>query len=441
MRKYLIILFGLLLIPACSLLPGLKPAETLPTELGDVGETSTELPERSPSPGPLPTETQVKISGKPAPPFADLHMFPGDSGWAVGAAPEAAGQIFHTSDGGYTWIYAGPPQEEAVPAGYRPYAFFLDPEQAWVTYYPAEAPPLGPSSVWHTADGGGSWTPGFTPPLNQDIPDYAFEAMYFTDAENGWLMLAHSPGAGNAPVSLFGSRDAGVNWEILLDPFDGQAGNLHTCCRAGMLFLDNLNGFVPYSGGPITEALVHVTRDGGRSWISQELPPADTQLFARAICGTRSISGLGEAGLALVVACFDPDRPAPIPIPYLYISKDAGFSWSSIALPDEPVQSAPLARYRRDFQIQFIDATNGWLFLLDEDWSQGEPPAATTSIYQTQDGGLNWVKKAQVNWIGDFSFSDPQNGWAITRLGKESGLLRTGDGGENWQPLNPVLQP
>jgi len=438
MRKYLPILIGLIVIPACAVLPGLKP--TPAREAGDV-ETASPAPTSTPTIQQPTPEPQISPVGEAAPPFSSLRMFTAGNGWAVGASPEAASQIFRTIDGGYTWVHAGPPQGEAIPDGYNAHAFFLDPEHAWVTYYPPAPSAQEPLPVWHTADGGASWSPGFAPPANQDIPDYAFEALFFTDSRNGWLMLAHSPGAGNAPVSLFRSEDAGVHWVTLLDPFGRQADRLHTCCRAGMLFLDTLNGLVAYGGGPYTAPMVHVTRDGGSIWNSQELPPTDREIFSRSACGSGSLSPLGGKSLALVVACFDAERPAPIALPYLYVSDDAGMSWRSTPLPDELARSGPLARYRREYKAQFIDAQYGWLFVQDEDWEQGDPPPVLTHIYQSQDGGLTWVEKVEVDWIGEFSFIDPLNGWAITHQGNDLGLLRTRDGGGTWRPLNPILQP
>lgn len=442
MRKYALLLIGLILIPACMLFPGVGPtADLAPQETGTVA-LPTVAPIATPTHQPSTPSLPATPSGEPAPAFGHLRMFSGGVGWSVGAASQAASQIFRTRDGGFSWEYTGPPQAEAAPNGFQAHAFFLDAQHAWVTYYPSEAPAaLGPSSVWHTSDGGASWIPGFTPPTNPNIPDYAFEALYFSDPQNGWLMLAHSPGAGNAPVSIFHTQDAGVHWEVLVDPFTGNADRLHTCCRAGMLFLDSLNGFVPYGGGPYTMPMVHVTHDGGRTWESQELPPAEPHMFARAVCGSGSPSALGGLSVALVVSCFDPNRPAPIPIPYLYTSDDAGVNWQSQPLPDETVQSAPLRNYRRDYSLQFIDAQHAWLFVQDEDWAQGDPPAVWTHIFQTQDGGSNWVKLAQVDWIGEFSFTDPSDGWVNTRQGNMLALLRTSDGGALWQPVNPVLLP
>ncbi len=442
MYKCILIFFGLLIIPACAILPGAGSTIAEPTQETEALESPALTPAISPTIQEPSPEPQLNPSGVPAPAFASLRMFDGGTGWAVGAAPEAASQIFHTSDGGSAWEIAGPPQAEAAPEGYQARVFFLDSLHAWVTYYPSATPAaLGPSSVWHTTDGGASWISGFTPPISQNIPDYAFEALHFTDPQNGWLMLAHSPGAGNAPVSIFGSWDAGVHWETLIDPFSGESGHLHTCCRAGMLFLDTLNGLVAYGGGPYTMPMVHLTHDGGLIWNSQELPPANPEMFARAVCGSGSPSAMGGESVALVVSCFDPDRPAPIPIPYLYTSEDAGVSWESLPLPDETVLSAPLRNYRRDYRLQFIDAQHGWLFVQDEDWAQGDPPAVWTHLYQTQDGGLTWMKLAQLDWIGEFSFTDPVQGWAITLRGNLLGLLHTRDGGASWQQLNPVLTP
>jgi len=441
MRKYLILLPGLFFIQACAVITGLKITQTLPTYTAEVEQVIPPAAVLSSTPTPtLPLPLpQVNPSGKPAPRFASLRMFTNDTGWAVGAEPEAAQLIFRTQDGGYNWTYAGPPQLDAIPVGTNAHAYFLDAEHAWVSYYPAVAPANGPSSVWRTQDGGLSWTPGFTPPPHPDIPDYAFEGLYFSDPQTGWLMLAHSPGAGHAPVSLFRSRDAGAHWETLLDPFEGQADRLHTCCRGGMLFVDRQNGLVAYAGGPYTAPMVHITRDGGSTWRSIELPLADPEEFEGAACGSESLSQLSGSKVALVVSCFDLERLEPGSLANLYISEDAGMSWRSLPLPEEPFEGSASGNLQREYHVQFIDAQNGWLFLQVQDWSQGETPVVHTSLYQTQDGGSLWTPRARLNWIGEFSFSDPLNGWAITRLGDDLGLLRTQDGGGSWIPLNPVL--
>lgn len=52
------------------------------------------------------------------------------------------------------------------------------------------------------------------------------------------------------------------------------------------------------------------------------------------------------------------------------------------------------------------------------------------------DGGLSWVAAKQVNWEGQFSFINPQTGWAVARNEDEIALVATDDGDLNWRILN-----
>jgi len=442
MRKYILILFLIIFMPACSLFSALGNTPTASPEIQTLTPTDTILPSPTPSEttSSFTPEPQVNPSGRPAPAFTSLDMVDSQIGWAQSEPTHAGEQIWRTQDGGYTWTAVGPPQPGSYPPDYVARTFFLDAHHAWVTYYPPQPLALGPSSVWATTDGGQTWTPGFTPPLDERIPDFAFESMTFIDPLHGWLMLQHSPGAGNAPVSLYGSQNGGINWELLVDPFSEGTARLNTCCRSGMLFMDEVTGIVGYAGGPIPPPLAHWTYDGGRTWESLELPRPTPPVSEFSTCGSGPPQNLGIGVVALLVQCFDPERPAPIALPFLYISTDDGTSWQVSPLPDELVNRAPLANFRRSNRVQFVSNTVGWLLVQDEDYANNEISYVQTHMFNTKDGGQTWEKIAQVSWAGIFDFIDDQIGWALPQLGTNTGLLHTQDGGSTWVALNPVTE-
>jgi hypothetical protein len=49
--------------------------------------------------------------------------------------------------------------------------------------------------------------------------------------------------------------------------------------------------------------------------------------------------------------------------------------------------------------------------------------------YRSADDGKSWTFIKSVNWDGQFSFSDPQYGWAIARSNTEIALVKTVNGG------------
>jgi len=74
----------------------------------------------------------------------------------------------------------------------------------------------------------------------------------------------------------------------------------------------------------------------------------------------------------------------------------------------------------------FLDEQEGWAFGRD--------------YYKTTDGGLSWVVVKTVNWDGQFSFVDSLNGWAVARNLDEIALVKTVDGGQTWQIIEPTIR-
>ena len=98
----------------------------------------------------------------------------------------------------------------------------------------------------------------------------------------------------------------------------------------------------------------------------------------------------------------------------MYTTQDLGETWQHTLLPS-PVES-----------LLFLNENEGWAF--------------GREYYKTTDGGLNWVKVKSVNWDGQFSFVDPMTGWAVARNLDEIALVKTTNGGQTWQIIEPVMK-
>jgi photosystem II stability/assembly factor-like uncharacterized protein len=126
---------------------------------------------------------------------------------------------------------------------------------------------------------------------------------------------------------------------------------------------------------------------------------------------------------------------------YLYLARDGGQTWTSNRLP---VQIGI---------VYFKDASTGWLL------GKSDPdPAASTQMFQTLDGGLNWTLIAADCLLplgSQIQFVDETTGFAffnyadagfykdfdsrIESLFSDSNLYITYDAGITWVKIDPVM--
>jgi photosystem II stability/assembly factor-like uncharacterized protein len=170
-------------------------------------------------------------------------------GWAVGV-----GEILHTSDGGNIWY-----EQDYYPASNLYSVFFVDNYNGWAS---------GSNGViLHTTDGGNTWDEqdhGFT------SGGYIFTGLYFLDENNGWCVGGKSFTYGSSSKRvILKTTDGGDTWETNLFAS-------YTVPLKKVYFTDANNGWVvgeydQYSGN------VLYTSDGGDTWEVQD-PGVTTQL-------------------------------------------------------------------------------------------------------------------------------------------------------------------
>jgi len=173
----------------------------------------------------------------------------------------------------------------------------------------------------------------------------------------------------------------------------------------GMWFTDSLNGWVTGGGWAIDGGIMGRTRDGGLTWRFQS-----------------GVSGGGkDASLAHVQFRDSLNGCATASYERVLVTDDGGENWR----PASGVGPGGGTL----FDLQFLDARNGW--------------AAGTLIVRTEDGGETWrtlIRGASENGYlsaNAIHFLDPMHGWLVSHGGA---LMRSDDGGENWTAVSLPLR-
>jgi photosystem II stability/assembly factor-like uncharacterized protein len=422
--------------------------------LAACGPENAGLPATATSSPPAPAATEVSTDtpeptlGEPATltpglptPVAEppAHLVPGQelviqlirmvdtsTGWAVARAEDDIDRIMRTSDGGLMWTDVTPSETVTLLGEPRraTLSTLADAQHAWAIYSGVFDLERGPIAVvvWRTADGGATWLPstlieapggsGFFEPLSLGILDDGF----------GWLMAAIDAGMMHQYIALYTTPDGGGTWTRVLDPYGDQP--VHSCPKTGLAFADASTGWMTRDcGGLIDQVTLITTADGGVTWIERPVPAPSGLPDGYAypyLCAPHSIRLDTPRAGALAVSCYQYlDTPGPSGEttregPHaLYRTQDGGATWDVLEYPGG--------------EVLWLDDARGW--------------ALGRKIYRTENGGVSWTLVHEVQWDGQFTFVDPQNGWAVARDGDEVALVRTSNGGSRWSILKPVTAP
>ena len=340
--------------------------------------------------------------------ITEVMMADAARGWAIGARAGENDRILVTADGGNRWIDVTPP--ESLLAGgseVRALAYFLDADHAWVTF---SEPYSTPSEVviWHTSDGGESWTSGELTDIASLISSYSPYHMFFLDANHGWYMAAVDAGMQKVYSVIYATSNGGATWTRILDPYTDLV--VQSFDKTGMVFADTTHGWITYNGRGVEPGLyVRITGDGGVTWTASALlePSGEPGLFNSSVCGTYWPVMTSPTSGSVIGRCGDYSGDETSAVYYIYSTTDGGASWTYSPYPGG----------------QLIGFNPTQMYAMGEE------------MYASTDAGSSWDLIKIVSWEGQFSFVDAEHGWAVARAGEEIALVRTDDGGENWDLL------
>ena len=356
---------------------------------------TTELPPTAYPDTPAPPAIDAPHVETPA--FIDLQFFNELDGWGVTET-----YLVRTNDGGITWYDVTPPDLDET--GYTVETFLLDNNHVWL-----QTPDFNnfPNNglLYHTADGGVTWSISSTPFSAGDLT--------FLDARNGWMLADLGVGAGSNGVAVFQTTDGGSTWTQTYtnDPNNPEAGDSLPVAgiKADLVPLDMQTawvGGVIYSPGT---TYLYRTNDSGRNWspVPLELPSGaenfelgineDQMKFVSANDGFLALHMAGNVSQTAIYATNNGGNTwslTPTLIPdageadflsvqeaviyngeQFYVTRDAARTWTTVS-PDIVFGDSFLT-------MDFVTPLAGWVVTID--------PANHRSLYRTHDGGATWL--------------------------------------------------
>jgi len=430
-RIFAILIILLAALTACCIAPTVTPQTS--TDVAKAQDTSQPEPntptdpraQPEPTVTALPEPTMPVLVGDPVPVLPSgakinittIHMLDDAIGWAIGFLPGSLDRhILRTTDGGGTWQQVTPPQPWQVSEyfGMTPAMAVRSATELYVAYGGGPAPIV----VWHTTDAGATWT--YSQPLEQPaIMDMFFPSdLYFVDAQNGWLMAHLGAGMNHDYIAIYRTTDGGNTWTRVVDP---DKNNLTmSFSKNGLHFANSTRGWVTGStNGVYDDLFLYQTDDGGDTWTQLVLPSpnGDAAFFTTMgnVCNSSPVMIFGSTAL-LPIACNNYNTSEKSG--WLFTSADGGNTWSSASMPSVVYGS-----------YAFINAQTGWLI--------GEK-----QIYRTTNGGVSWIGPKVVSWDGVPYFLNATTGWvaAYNDDRSEYALVRTLDGGQNWQIIGTIIK-
>lgn len=339
------------------------------------------------------------------------------NGWAVanevvnvnpfGDADGWKGRVWHTSNGGSTWT------EQTFPQGIGLVhkIYFQTDQQGWavgvrnLSLYPFAQTVC---AMYYTENGGQTWMKKYDPNI-----DFVFTDIMFTDSLSGWAVGFAGNSAENGG-SIFKTTDGGTTWTRIQQAY--------TLWR--VKFLDSQRGYaVGAMYGAAWGPPVLRTIDSGATWQMIRMKKNNDQGLYGLSVFDKNVLAIGDEG-------------------YIATSTDA---WGEFGFPHgESLFTQKIISTLYQFEdIFFINEQKGWAVGSKkngpDDWAQ--------VILHTSDNGQTWREQYYFETgeglgfafrLNAVQFVDEKKGWAVgsnmNLYGSDptTGILYTHDGGQTW---------
>ena len=306
-------------------------------------------------------------------------MLDATHGWAL-----TNSQVLTTADGGRNWQDVTP--SKAVLNVFSKGDFYNN-QYAWIV-----TPPLDPNSskvfIWYTSNGGRSWHDTLITTFYSSGADYP----HFLSTTNGWLQLLGSPGAGQRPSAVYHTLNGGRSWTQV--PVQISSGQYSVVRANGLSFRDAQNGWITGDGGAYDAATtlppVDVTHDGGKTWQPQTVPALKASNDGGLAISTPPIFFGKNAVMPI-------ERTGSTHLlVVLYVSHDGGQIWYTttpltITLSANPPWSS--------FSIYTVDPEHTWITTGSNVYATMDGGKSWSIISQLAFGGDMSFVNATTGWV------------------------------------------
>jgi photosystem II stability/assembly factor-like uncharacterized protein len=317
--------------------------------------------------------------------------------------------VWHTTNGGTTWT------QQTVPAGTSILhdIFFLDNQLGWAVgvKYTGEGTtgPEHQGMVYHTANGGATWSEQSSP-----WTPFSITSAFFRDALHGWV-TGFPTSSGQMDGSIYYTADGGATWTKQLDAhFFAPLWNIQ--------FIDANRGYATgFDYASAWGTPVWRTLDGGATWREIRMDHNESDGIFGLYLSENMAVGLGDHD-------------------FVIRSTDPWGDYGSFNGEDLFTQYFISTHYTFE-DVVFTDANNGWV----AGRRSYAPEFTGQVILHTADGGVTWSTQHELapsmgptDLFSDLTlrrlaFSDTQHGWAVGMSeNKKGAIYHTNDGGGAW---------
>ena len=284
--------------------------------------------------------------------FESIHFAGLSQGWLVNIDSE----LWKTGDGGASWQFVSKIEDGDQTLIISQQIVFTGELTGWI---------LDLDALWHTEDGGRTWS-------RRDFPQLS--TRFFLHGEFIWVASRSSSEENNF---IYKTRDAGRSWQEIEVLHTRLADNADDEMIDDICFADSQRGWF------VKPHRIYRTVDGGQSWQLQRLPGKGISLKSLCFINEREGWAAGRQ--------FRPGEPEWDDDPsdaILLHTTNAGETWKSVDIG---------ARQTKFDRVYFGDSQNGWLVSQEV---AGE--FTNANLYRTRDGGTNWQNVLSVKSPYDF---------------------------------------
>ncbi len=198
--------------------------------------------------------------------FRDVHAASADTAWILSAGAGSKSRIYHTTNGGASWTLQFTNRDSVA---FYDCLTFLDAKRG-IAFSDASA---GRTNIMRTENAGAVWTllaPRAVPAPLEGEGAFASSGLCVAHSSATNVFIA----TGAPSARLFRSSDAGLTWRASETPFvRGKVAGL-----TGIAFRDAMHGIATAAdiSGLRTDtssAVVGITNDGGTTWTMRPRPP------------------------------------------------------------------------------------------------------------------------------------------------------------------------